>query len=247
MTISETIRLVRVRSTVAPDRDSAGTSAESDQSDIVGRCKRWRKAFRDADVAYPATILAIPLAANWIREHGCEVDAHSPQGIAFAVSARVSPPRIMFHCNGATGHTIHDTARLGVGQFIVDSESSAVMLGACADRPQHVLVDVTGGEPDGVIATVLAESQLTLTGLYCESENPDDAVLRVFERMADVWRRRGLLLSRMGVAVPGGHSTSPQSLDEAICNAVDENCARFRLPRPALTVFPDWIALTHDV
>jgi hypothetical protein len=55
------------------------------------------------------------------------------------------------------------------------------------------------------------------------------------------------LLRRIGVAVRDGRATSPESLAEAIREAVDEGCARFRLPRPALSVFPDWIALTHDM
>ncbi len=55
---------------------------------------------------------------------------------------------MIFHCAGATGRTIHDAIGLGVGQFIVDSESDGhAMLGACADRPQPVLVDVTSGAP----------------------------------------------------------------------------------------------------
>jgi Pyridoxal-dependent decarboxylase, pyridoxal binding domain len=247
MTIHERIRIVRVRSVSTPEDRLASASTDDGHSDVAARCNRWRKAFRDADVAYPATVLAIPLAASWIRERGCGVDAHSPQGIAFAMSAGVAPARVMFHCNSATGRTITDALSLGVGQFIVDSESGVVMLGACAERPQHVLIEVTGDGTDGLVAAVLAEEQLTLTGFYNEADNPADAVLPIFELMADVRSRRGLLLSRMGVAVRDGHPTSPESLAEAICDAVEEGCARFRLPRPALTVFPDWMSLTHDM
>jgi diaminopimelate decarboxylase len=175
------------------------------------------------------------------------VDARSPQGIAFAMSVGVSPARVMFHCNSATARTINDATSLGIGHFIVDSQSAAVMLGACADRPQHLLVDVTCGGADGLVAAVLAEEQLTLTGFYSEANNAEDTVLPMLEHMADARSRRGLLLSRIGVAVRGPRSTSPESLAEAICDAVDDGCARFRLPRPTLTVFPDWITLTHDM
>jgi diaminopimelate decarboxylase len=246
MSIPERIRIVRVRS-AAPENGPAPASTDADRSDVDARCNRWRNAFRDADVAYPATVLAIPVAANWVRERGCEVDAHSPQGIAFAMSAGVAPARVIFHCNNATGRTITDALSVGIGRFIVDSESGVVMLGACADRPHDVLVDVTGGGTDGLVAAVLAEHQLALTGFYSEADNAADAVLPVFERMADVRSRRGVLVSRMGVAVRNGRATSPESLAEAIREAVDEGCARFRLPRPSLIVFPDWIALTHDM
>jgi diaminopimelate decarboxylase len=245
MSIPERIRIVRVRS-AAPE-DSTRASTDAGHSDVDARCSRWRKAFRDAHVAYPATVLAIPRAAKWVRERGCDVDAHSPQGISFAMSAGVAPARVIFHCNNATGRTITDALSVGIGQFIVDSESGVVMLGACADRPHDVLVDVTGGGTDGLVAAVLAEHQLTLTGFYSEADNAADAVLPVFERLADVRSRRGLLLRRIGVAVRNGRLTSPESLAEAIREAVDEGCARFRLPRPSLTVFPDWITLTHDM
>jgi diaminopimelate decarboxylase len=247
MTIPERTRLVRVRNGAAPDDNQVRTSTHSDESDVVARCNRWRKAFRQADVCYPATLLALPVAANWVRDEGCEVDARSPQGISFAMSAGITPRRMIFHCAGATGRTIHDAIGLGVGQFVVDSESAAAMLGACADRPAQVLVDVTSGAPDWLFKAVLAEERLLMTGLYSELGYPVDAVLRMLDNVADVRSRYGVPLSRIGVVMRGGQLTSPQSLADAIGDAIDEGCARYRLPRPALTVFPDWIALTHDM
>lgn len=247
MTISERIRLVRVRSVSTPDDRLVNSSVDSDQSDVVARCNRWRKAFRHVDVAFPATVLAIPLAANWIRDRGCEVDARSPQGISFAMSAGIAPARVMFQCGNATGRTIHDAINLGIGQYIVDSESAVAMLGACADQSQHVLVDVTCSQGNELVAAVLAEKHLALTGYHSEADNPEDSVLRMMKHMADVHCRRGLLLTRIGVAVRGVQSASPEAVAAAIEDAVEEGCARFRLPRPALTVFPDWIALTHDM
>jgi diaminopimelate decarboxylase len=247
MTISDRIRLVRVRNASTPDEREVRTSTHSDQSDVVARCDLWRKAFRDVDVCYPATLLALPVAANWVHDQGCEVDARSPQGISFAMSAGIAPRRMIFHCAGATGRTIHDAIGLGVGQFIVDSESAAAMLGACADRPQHVLVDVTSGAPDWLLKAVLAEERLSMTGLYSELGYPEAALLRMLEHMADVRSRHGILLSRVCVVVRGGHALPTESMAEAIGDAIDEGCARFRLARPALTVFPDWTALTHDM
>ena len=241
MTITDRIRLVRVQTTPSHSSD------DGDQSDVVARCDQWRRAFRDVDVAYPATVLAIPLAANWVRGRGCNVNARSPQGIAFAMSAGIHPKRVMFHCANATGRTINDATILGVGQFILDSPRGAAMVGACAEQPQNVLVDVTGGEADETIAAVLAEENLTLTGLHSKAKNSEDAVAQMFERMADVRCRRGLLLTRIGVALHGGQSSSPETQSQLICDAIEEGCARFRLPRPALTVFPDWLALTHDM
>lgn len=247
MTIPETTRIVRVRSASTIEERSVRASSDGDQTDVVARCNRWRKAFRDSDVAYPATVLAIPDTAKWVRERGCHVHARSPQGIAFAMSAGVSPTRVMFHCSNATGRTISDALRLGIGQFVVDSEMAAVKLGACAEGPQHVLVDMTRGQADGLVAAVLAEQQLTLTGLYCAANKREDAVLPMFAQVADVRRRFGILLSRIGVAVDQSQPSSPELMAEAICDAIEEGCARFRLPRPALTMFPDWISLTHGV
>ena len=246
MTISEGIRLVRVRSVSTLDERSTRTSTDGDQPDVVARCHRWRRAFREDTVAYPATVLAIPLAAKWVRDKRCEVDARSPQGVAFAMSARLSPGRVLFHCNGTAGRTLTDALGLGIGQFIVDSESAAVKLGSCAERPQHVVVDVSGGEADGLVAAVLAEEQLTMTGFYAEADDLHTAVSAMFEHAADARSRHGVLLSRIGIAVHIGWSNSPEWLAEEISFAVEDGCARFRLPRPAVTVFPDWNALTRD-
>jgi hypothetical protein len=243
MIITDRIRLVRVRST--PDEVLPGLRPPGDECDVIARCNLWRKAFRGSDVAYPATVLAIPAAAQWVRERGCEVDAHSPQGITFAMSARVSPARVLFHCNTATGRTITDALDLGVGQFIVDTPRAAVMLGACAEVRQHVLVDVACGDTAEILAAVVAEERLTLTGLFSEADDPERAVLCMIDHMADVRNRRGLLLSRIGIAVRGRYS--PDALALALCDYVYEGCARFRLPRPTMTIFPDWMALTHDM
>jgi diaminopimelate decarboxylase len=246
MTISsERTRLVRVRMS-PPDDGLALSSRDGDQSQVVVRCNRWRKAFRDASVAYPASVLSIPLAANWIREHGCQVNAPSPQGIAFTMSARISPAHVMFHCHGATGPTISRAIGLRIGQLIVDSESATVMVGACAEEPQHVLVEVTDDKTDGLVAAVLAEVPLTLTGLYREAERPEDAVFPMLEHIADVRRRHGILLRRIAVAMRG-EPTSPEQLAEDIRDVIEDGCARLRLPRPALTVFPNRIALTRDL
>ncbi len=153
----------------------------------------------------------------------------------------------MFHCANATGRTVNDAITLGIGKFILDSPSAAAMVGACADQPQNVLVDVTDGEAAKTITTALGEENLTLIGLHSEGGDPELAVMRMFENMADVRCRRGLLLTRIGVALHGGLSTSPETQARLINDAVEEGCERFRLPRPALTVFPDWIALTHDM
>ncbi len=132
-----------------------------------------------------------------------------------------------------------------IGQLIVDSESTTVMVG-CAEEPQHVLVDVTGDKTDGLVAAVLAEAPLTLTGLYREAKRAEDAVLPMLEHIADVRRQHGILLRRIAVAMRG-EPTSPEQLAEDIRDVIEDGCARLRLPRPALTVFPDWIALTHEM
>jgi diaminopimelate decarboxylase len=69
----------------------------------------------------------------------------------------------------------------------------------------------------------------------------------MLEHIADVRGRHGILLSRIGIVVRSGHSLPVESVAEAIDDAIDDGCARFRVPRPALTVFPDWTALTHDM
>jgi hypothetical protein len=243
MTLSERIRLVRISNTSAAEEHRSSGSPDHDQSALVHRCDQWRKAFRDANIAYPATLLTIPHAAKWIRESGCEVAARSPQGLGFALSARIAPARVIFHCGDARGRAIHEALELGVGQFIVDSHTGVAMLAACAERPQSVLVDVSSYAENDVITRVLDEERLTLTGLYAEQDSPQEAVKRLAEQMADIRHRHGVLLCRMAVGVRGArHSlnASAQSVDDTL----EAGCARFHLPRPMLTICPDWSALT---
>jgi diaminopimelate decarboxylase len=248
MSISESNRIVRVRNASGPESTPAADDhRDGGQSDVIARCSQWHRAFPHADICYPATLLALPAAANWVYDRGCEVDARSPQGISFTLSARIAPARVILHCTGATGRTLYDALSLGVGQFIVDSQNTAAMLGACAQRPQHVLVDVTSGAPGWLFKAVLAEERLTMTGLYSELGYPEDGVLRMLEQMSDVRSRHGMTLSGIGIGIRGGHASPVEAVAERVADALEEGCARFRLPRPALTVFPDWTALTHDL
>jgi hypothetical protein len=243
MTISERIHLIRVTNTSTTEEHRADKSEDHDHSGLIRRCIQWRKAFRDVDVAYPATLLTIPLAAKWIRDCGGVVDTRSPQGIMFGLSAGIAPARMHFHCGEARGRAIHDAVGLGVGQFVLDSHTGVAMLAACAERPQRVLVDISPYAEDGVIASVLREDRLTLAGLYSEYDSPEDAVLRLVEQSADIRHSRNVLLCRMALGIRGSHE-SLESLAESIDDTLEDSCARFRFPRPALTVCPDWAALT---
>ena len=86
-----------------------------------------------------------------------------------------------------------------------------------------------------------------MTGLYSELGYPEDGVLRMLEQMSDVRSRHGMTLSGIGIGIRGGHASPVEAVAERVADALEEGCARFRLPRPALTVFPDWTALTHDL
>ena len=226
---------------------SGSAPAAVEQAVVLRRCAEWRKVFSGAEVAYPADALTYPPAAAWIRRHGLSVEACSAEGLSLTVSAGIRPARVVFRCAGAANSTISDGIGLGFGQFIVASHHDVAMLGACAQRPQRVLVDVTTEPVDDLAAAILADGRLDLVGVHSTIDRADGcgAVERALAQMSYLRHHDGMITTRLYLAVderPAGGTLS--SLAGAIDDAVDEGCARWRFPRPEPVIAPDLAILT---
>jgi len=214
--------------------------------DRVARCcSSWQKSFPDAEIVYPVRALRMPGTAQWLREHGLGVSAGCDDDLARVIAAAVAPRRVVLHCNDLSARTIWHAVGLGVGQFIAGSREQIATLSACAERPQCVVLDVTD-EPDGdEVEAMLRLPNLQFCGLHSELDRID-AVEEMIAVMAQLRYRHGLLLTRLSVAVSGADERPIEAIASQLDDTVEGGCARFRYPRPALQVCPDWLALTRE-
>ncbi|WP_329521611.1 diaminopimelate decarboxylase [Spirillospora sp. NBC_01491] len=203
-----------------------------DEEDVRGRCRAFRGAFHDADVAYAGKAFLCRAMAGWIAEEGLSLDVCSAGELAVARAAGFPPERVLMHGNAKTPEDLRAALAYGVGRVVVDSFHEITKLAALATagaRPR-LLVRVTPGV-DGrthaamttgtddqkfgfplssgaaaeAVRRVLGQRGLDLVGLHCHigSQITD---LDVFDQAA---RRMVALLA----AIRDEHGATPPNLD----------------------------------
>jgi len=109
----------------------------------------------------------------------------------------------------------------------------------------RVLVDTTEQRPDVLAAEVAEQGRLELIGLHYRVGHTDLATLaatvdELFAQMVRISREHAVMLTRLSLGdVDLADFADPPALRRAadlIDGVVEDGCARFRYPRPALTV-----------
>lgn len=228
--------------------DARWRDALVDETVTLRRCAQYRKAFRGSATSYPVDALRLAAVADWIRRHGVAVDVTSTEELEYALSAGISPLRIVMHRLDGTAGPIRRAVNAEVGGFVVNSEQQFAILASSTERTQRILVDVTARPADELASAVLLHGRLDLIGLHHrlgDGDNDDvaDAVRELIARMAGITHQHGTILTRLSLAdfdavERCGDPRGLRRLAEAIDDAVEDGCIRYRFPRPALTMSP---------
>ncbi len=200
-----------------------------DEEDVRRRCRAFRRAFPDGEVAYAGKAFLCRAMARWIAEEGLSLDVCSAGELAVARAARFPGERMLMHGNAKTPEDLRAALDHGVDRIVVDSFHEIARLAALAPdtaRPR-LLVRVTPGVDgrthaavttgtDGqkfglslasgaaaeAVRRVLAQRRLDLVGLHCHLGSQISDV-DAFERAA---RRMVAFLARIrdehGVVLP---------------------------------------------
>ncbi|MCA1007458.1 diaminopimelate decarboxylase [Rhodococcus hoagii] len=163
-----------------------------DEDDVRHRCRAYRAAFPEAELAYAAKALMIRAVADWVTNEGLSLDVCSSGELAIALSSGVDPARIILHGNAKTAAELRAAVHAGVGRIVVDSHTEIRLLASLARGRQRVLVRATpgidihghpavttgvddqkfgfpiaGGHLDAAVRLVLEQPSLELAGLHC--------------------------------------------------------------------------------
>lgn len=212
----------------------------------------YRRAFPWSGITVPAAALGRPGVAAAVKKGGHCVDVHSDEELTLAVTAGIAPVRIVVHDDAGNSGLIRRGVTLGTGRFVIGSTETASTLARCVPEPHRVFAEVTTDDRK-VVNAVLANPGLQLIGLHVrmESATPPmrrytEVVAELIAQMAEIRYEHGVLLTRVSVA--GGGALHPHPLTRGsltdvaagVEDAVDDACARFRFPRPALVLAPTW-------
>jgi diaminopimelate decarboxylase len=232
--------------TVLPARVSARLvpDVRLDEAIAIRRCALYRRAFQGSAVSYPATLLRLDAVANWFRCEGVTVDVTSGEEFDRAISARIAASQIVVH--SGHGIALPSAVHVGVGRFVVSTIGQVAVLRAnSGDRTVRLVVDATNRCPDALAAEALAHRRLGLIGLHYRVGHTDLAALattvdELFAQMVRISRAHAVILSRLSLGdVDLADFADPPALRRAaelIDGVVEDGCARFRYPRPALTL-----------
>jgi hypothetical protein len=127
----------------------------------------------------------------------------------------------------------------------VGSREQISTLSACAERLQCVVLDVTDQPGDDDIEAMLGQPNIEVTGLHSDLDRLN-TVDEMIADMAQLRYHKGVLLTRISVAVPGTDERPIEAIAGQLDDTVEGGCARFRYPRPVVQVCPDWLALTRE-
>ncbi|MGK2853969.1 MAG: hypothetical protein ACSLE3_07705 [Microbacteriaceae bacterium] len=193
-----------------------------------------------AGCGLPAVVLSNPSVAAWVRAHGVTVYACGDAELELAGACGVRPSQMVLRCGGAA-EPIRCAVALGVNRFVVSSDRHVDVLMGCAHHGTFVHVDDEGPEVTG-------QGCLDVIGLHCDvhASGPSDwgvAAERLLGRIA-LMRTGGVALTR--ISLTGGPAAiwiegdKPElrAIAAAVDDAIDEGCARWRLPRPTVTFAP---------
>lgn len=200
-----------------------------------------RRILAMAGCGLPAAVLHDPAVAACVRARGLTVTACSAQELETVQAGGVRLRQVVLRCDRHAA-TIRRAAALGVTRFLVTTDRHVDVLAACPAPTKHVYLDERG-------PAVLGERRLDVVGVHTDVDVSQDpaqwaaAAERLLNRTA-LLRDCGLSLTRISLSGGsagiwlGGHTRQLRRIAAAVDDALDEGCARWRLPRPAVTLTP---------
>ena len=237
---------VAARFHVVPRTIAQPLDPRLDVTIALRRCATYRKALRAGAISYPAGVLWMAPVSNWVKRHGVSVDVTTADELEVAVAEGISPPRLVMHCVDATARPIRLAVNAGVGRFVVHSGQQIGLLASCAQRPQRLLIDVTNRTADALAAEIMASQRLDLIGLHCrlgdaDRETAGDRVKEMIAQMSWIRGKHDVILTRVSLAEfhaaeAGCDRSYLRGVSDDLDEAIDDACARYRYPRPALVV-----------
>lgn len=221
---------------------AAGRAAVADDVSAVQRYDRCRRALRVGAMSMPADALKAPSVAAWVRRRGVNVHTASAGGLAIALNAGIAPARITVHCNDEAAYTRYGV-QAGVGRLVIRSQDQLDTITDCPQSTPRVLIDLSVCPDPHLAMRIVASARLELIGIHQRLDaiagSTETSVGAMIAGIACLRGRYGHLVTRLsfaGVAAiqddltPGPLRASAEELEAT----VEDACARFRYPRPAL-------------
>jgi diaminopimelate decarboxylase len=158
-----------------------------DEADVRERCRRYRRAFPGAEIAYAGKAFLCRAMARWVDEEGLSLDVCSEGELAVALSAGFPAERIVLHGNAKTPADLRAAMTYGAGRIVLDSAGEIARIAALvqsssplsAHPRQRVLVRITPDVDPRVHPAVCTGVEDQKFGFSLRAGAAADAVRRI--------------------------------------------------------------------
>lgn len=203
--------------------------------------QEYRRALRVASMSVSADLLRTPTVSSWVRRSGVGVHSRSAAELDTALTEGIAPKRITLHCSDDAALT-QRAVHAEVGRFVAGSQAQCDALAEVAPHTQRAMIDLSVCTDPYLALHVAASTRLTLIGVHhrLSGAPAEDVVTAMVACITCVRRQYGQIATRLSFAdlVPD-RCREPRVLRaaaERLESLVEDACARFRYPRPALEV-----------
>ncbi|MGU3655026.1 hypothetical protein [Mycolicibacterium sp. A43C] len=200
-----------------------------------------RRVLPKSGCGLPAALLIDPLVSAWVRAHGVTVHVGDAGELGLVRAGGVPADQVLWRC-GQSAVATSGALACGVTRFVASTRRHLTILSDLAGGVASVHLDpdclLAGGPPAGV----------DVVGMHVTvaSADPDAwaaAAHRLLGHIAGL-RRDGVEVTRMSLA--GGSAGTwlraekhqLMAMASAVDESIDDGCARWRVPRPAVMLGP---------
>ncbi|MGN7782226.1 hypothetical protein ACTJJE_22310 [Mycolicibacterium sp. 22603] len=200
-----------------------------------------RRVLPKSGCGLPAPLLIDPLVSAWVRTHGVTVHVGDAAELGLVRAGGVPADQVLWRC-GPSAVAISGALACGVTRFVASTRRHLTVLSELAAGAASVHLD-----PDCLLATG-PPAGVEVVGVHgaVVSAEPDAWAVsahRLLGHLAGL-RRDGVEVTRMSLA--GGSAATWLRADKhqlmamasAVDEAIDDGCARWRVPRPTVMLGP---------
>lgn len=153
-----------------------------DEAEVRIRCRSYRDALPDVEVAYAGKSMLCRGVSRWMAEEGMSLDVCSAGEIAVARAVGFPAEKMLLHGNAKTPEDLKAAFGYGVRRIVLDSVDEIEQVGLLARRRQDVLIRVTPGVDGKTHAAITTGTDNQKFGFSLASGAAADAVRRVLEQ-----------------------------------------------------------------
>lgn len=235
-----------------------------DESEVRYRCRQYRSALPEMEIAYASRALLTRAVARWMHEEGLALSVRGVAELSVARTAGIPAERIIVHGAAKTPRDSKAALSYHAGRMVLDAPDEIDRLASVVIGRQPVLLrinpvvdresgfSVDNGSAAMAVRRITENPRLRLVGLHCHLGTQvarvarfEEAARRLVVFLAAIADEQGIQLPQLNLG--GGHAVPHEpgdtefdltGLGHRVRVAIGHECHRRGIALPRLTIEP---------